>query len=113
MSGEHQKMIYDPWNASEYLVLRVYVHPDEVTEDITSELESLKTKGCKIVEQTQSEGDRLVEDFRAALQSAKSRLESQRKEARLVELRLRLLEELDTEEGLSEALDFLASRRKK
>ena len=103
-------MIYDPWNVHEYLVLRVYVHPDDVTEDISGELESLKSKGCEIVEQTQFDGDKLVEDFPALIASAKDLLEQMRREARLEELRQSLLKELDTEEKLQEVIGVLAVR---
>ena len=108
---DQEKMIYSPWNVHEYLVLRVYVHLDKVTEDISGELESLRTKGCEVVEQTQFDGDKLVEDFPALLLAAKERLEQQRKEARLAELRQSLLEELDTEEKLQEVMGVLAVRR--
>ena len=101
---------YDPWNVHEYLVLRVYVHPDKVTEDISGELESLKTKGCEIIEQTQFDGDKPVEDFPALFASAKDRLEQMRREARLEELRQSLLKELDTEEKLQEVMGVLAVR---
>ena len=104
-------MIYSPWNVHEYLVLRVYVHPDIVTEDISSELESLKAKGCEVVEQTQFDGDKLVEDFPALLLSAKEHLEELRREAHFAELKQRLLEELDTEEKLQEVIGVLAVKK--
>ena len=108
---ERNKIIYDPWNVHEYLVLRVYVHPDSVTEDISSELESLKAKGCEIIEQTQFDGDKPVEDFPALIASAKERLEQMRREARLEELRQSLLKELDTEEKLQEVIGVLAVKK--
>jgi len=108
---DQEKMVYSPWNVHEYLVLRVYVHPDIVTEDISSELESLKAKGCEIVEQTQFDGDKLVEDFPALIASAKDRLEQMRREAHLEELRQSLLKELDTEEKLQEVMDVLAAKK--
>lgn len=109
MSRE-ERVIYEPWNVHEYLVLRVYIHPDKVTEDITEELESLRGKGCAIVEQTQFEGDKLVENFPALLLSAKEHLKELRREAHLEELRQNLMKELDTEEKLQEVMGILELR---
>ena len=68
---DQEKMIYSPWNVHEYLVLRVYVHPDIVTGGYIQRTRIFKAKGCEVVEQTQFDGDKLVEDFPAPVDRRK------------------------------------------
>ena len=97
------KSLYDPYNADEYLILRVYAHPDQVTEDIAPELNALRDKGCAVVHQTPEAGDVEVEHPEGLMADAAKRLAVKRKDKRVRQLQRDLLKELEgvTEESVA------------
>ena len=103
MPKSTEKMIYDPINADEFLILRIYAHPDNVTEEIVSELEALMAKGCVVVHQVGHKDDVEVKQPRGLLTHAQERLEHKRRNERVGKLQQDLLKELNgvTEESIA------------
>ena len=97
------QLIYDPLNADEHVIVRIYAHPDKVTEDIAPELAALKAKGCAVVHQTPEAGDVEVEHPEGLMADAAKRLAVKRKNERVQQLQRDLLKELEgvTEESVA------------